>query len=144
MNFIIFIMSMACLSIGTQRHGYNYGKGNTGYDDHNPYMDDKIRSSFKRRNILGQTLDKNGKTKHIPIYSRYNNNKRYDNLDTKTHFIEPTNDPTVNEYILNKKLISEPVKIEDEDIIRVLPLKYYDKYSFKDNWADSWKDSNVW
>ena len=138
MNFIIFIIFITCFV--SHLHGYNYDSSNTG---HNPYMDDKTRSSFKRRNILGQNLD-NGKTKHIPLYSRYNNNKRYDKLDYKTHFIEPTNDPIVNEYILNKKLISEPIKIDDDDILIVLPRKYYDKYSFKDNWADSWKDSNVW
>jgi len=148
MHFIIFIIFITCFV--SQLHGYNYDQyngfngytGNTGYASHNPYMNDKIRTSFKRRNILGQKLDKNGKTKHI--YSRYDNNKRYDNLDYKTHFIEPTNDPKVNEYILNKKLISEPIKIDDDDIIRVIPSEYYDKYSFKDNWADSWKDSNVW
>ena len=106
MNFIIFIIFITCFLPNI--HGYNYDAGNIG---HNPYMDDKTRSSFKRRNILGQNLDKNGKTKHIPLYSRYNNNKRYDKLDYKTHFIEPTNDPIVNEYILNKKLISEPRKI---------------------------------
>ena len=150
MNFIIYILFI--LEIVSQIHGYNYDKyngfngytSNTGSLNHNPHMHDKIRSNFKRRNILGQNLDKNGKTKHIPLYSKYNNNKRYDNLDYKTHFIEPTNDPKVNEYILNKKLISEPIKIDDDDLIRVLPVKYYDKYSFKDNWANSWKDSDVW
>jgi|TARA_B110000037_G_C16848331_1_gene394792 hypothetical protein len=147
MNFIIYILFI--LEIVSQIHGYNYDKyngfngytGNTGSLNHNPHMQDKIRSSFKRRNILGQKSD-SGKTKHIPFYSKYN--KRYGNLDSKTHFIEPTNDPKVNEYILNKKLISEPIKIDDDDLIRVLPVKYYDKYSFKDNWANSWKDSDVW
>lgn len=86
------------------------------YNGHNPYMNDKTRYSFKR----------------------------YDNLDVNTHFIEPTNDPSINEYILNKKLISEPIKIDDDDVLIVLPLKYYDKYSFKDNWANSWRDSDVW
>jgi hypothetical protein len=139
MNFIIFIIFSTCFV--SHIHGYNYDAGNTG---HNPYMDDKTRSSFKRRNILGQNLDKNGKTKHIPLYSRYNNNKRYDKLDYKTHFIEPTNDPIVNEYILNKKLISKPRKINLDDDIIVRDLYYYDKFSFKDNWAKSWKDSDVW
>ena len=150
MNFIIYILF--ALEFVSQIHGYNYDKyngfngytGNTGTLHHNPYMNDKTRSSFKRRNILGQNLDKNGKTKHIPLYSKFNNGKRYDNLDYKTNFIEPTNDHTVNEYILRKKLISEPIKIDDDDLSRVLPLKYYDKYSFKDNWANSWKDSDVW
>ena len=148
MNFIIYILFI--LEFVSQIHGYNYDKyggfkgykSNTGSIHHNPYMNDKTRSSFKRRNILGQNLDRSGKTKHIPFYSKYN--KMYDNLDSKTHFIEPTNDPKVNEYILNKKLISEPIKIDDDDLIRVLPVKYYDKYSFKDNWANSWKDSDVW
>ena len=146
MNFIIFIM-MACLSLCSQIQGYNYDKyngfngytGNTGFISHNPHMNDKTRSSFKRRNILRKSSDKHGETKHIPFYSRYNK-KIYDN----GRDLQPTNDPKVNEYILNNKLVSEPVKIDDDDIIRVLPLKYHDKYSFKDNWADSWKDSNVW
>ena len=85
MNFIIFIIFITCFV--SHIHGYNYDAGNIG---HNPYMDDKTRSSFKRRNILGQNLDKNGKTKHIPLYSRYNNNKRYDNFyeDFKRHSLE--------------------------------------------------------
>jgi len=145
MNFIIFILSMACFF--TQLHGYNYDQyngfnghtGNAGYAGHNPHMDNKIHSDFERRNILRKSSDKHGKTKHIPFYSRYNK-KIYDN----GRDLQPTNDPKVNEYILNNKLVSEPVKIDDDDIIRVLPLKYHDKYSFKDNWADSWKDSSVW
>ena len=140
MNFYLSVSILFMVWFVSQIQGYSYDK----YNGHNPYMNDKVRSSFKRRNILGQNLDKNGKTQHIPLYSKHNNNKRYDNLDVKTHFIEPTNDHIVNEYILHKKLISEPIKIDDDDILMVLPLKYYDKYSFKDNWANSWRDSDVW
>lgn len=32
----------------------------------------------------------------------------------------------------------------DEDYITVETYDYYDKYSYKDNWATSWKDSDVW
>jgi hypothetical protein len=31
-----------------------------------------------------------------------------------------------------------------EDILTVHDLNYYDEYSFKDNWAISWRDSDVW
>jgi len=31
-----------------------------------------------------------------------------------------------------------------EDILTVYDCNYYDKYSFKDNWATSWRDSDVW
>lgn len=32
----------------------------------------------------------------------------------------------------------------DDDYIIVETEDYYDKYSYKDNWATSWKDSDVW
>ena len=31
-----------------------------------------------------------------------------------------------------------------EYILVVSDRNYYDKYSFKDNWASSWVDSDVW
>ena len=34
--------------------------------------------------------------------------------------------------------------IIEEDILKVETRNYYDKYSFKTNWALSWEDSDVW
>ena len=33
--------------------------------------------------------------------------------------------------------------IDDDDIINVSDRNFYDKYSFKTNWANSWKESNI-
>lgn len=32
----------------------------------------------------------------------------------------------------------------DDDYIIAETVDYYDEYSYKDNWATSWKDSDVW
>ena len=54
-----------------------------------------------------------------------------------------------NQYYLNlyekemKIAQDEDYATDDEDIFNVSDRNYYDKYSFKTNWADSWKESNI-
>ena len=45
---------------------------------------------------------------------------------------------------MNNYLISPLQTIDDEDIIIVEDRTYYDKFSFKNNWAETLKDSDVW
>ena len=45
---------------------------------------------------------------------------------------------------MNNYLISPLQTIDDEDIIIVEDRTYYDKFSFKNNWAETWKDSDIW
>tara|TARA_B100000029_G_C17492431_1_gene929609 strand:+ start:941 stop:1078 length:138 start_codon:yes stop_codon:yes gene_type:complete len=45
---------------------------------------------------------------------------------------------------MNNYLISPLQTIDNEDIVIVENRTYYDKFSFKNNWAETWKDSDVW
>jgi len=46
--------------------------------------------------------------------------------------------------IIQTCISSSEELIDDEDIIIVETRNYYDMFSFKTNWANSWKDSDVW
>ena len=76
------------------------------------------------------------KTQQIPV--------RLDNLIQSK---ETSNKYERNQYYLEKDINipknQEDNVIDDEDILNVSDKKYYDKYSFKTNWADNWKESNI-
>lgn len=76
------------------------------------------------------------KTQQVPV--------RLDNLIQSK---ETSNKYESNQYYLEKDINipknQEDNVIDDEDILNVSDKKYYDKYSFKINWADNWKESNI-
>ena len=85
-----------------------------------------------------------GKTYPILNKNKKIYNKKYNPKPFKRTYLSQEK---IDKYIkqnINKKLIYAPQKIEEEDIIQVSTLKFYDTYTFKDNWAKSWKDSDVW
>ena len=47
-------------------------------------------------------------------------------------------------YVNTERVTPPEEIIDEEDILKVETRNYYDKYSFKTNWALSWEDSDVW